>query len=130
MDPLNPMASTLDPAIAGIYSQASSIRESLRASIPAPDTPQGKQRAAEERRRRTKELAVEVAGMPERLRGLVLQGKADEARRLWEMPRRLLQSWSERGVGGEDVLALMEEGDEVLSQAGGKGAGRTSRDTR
>lgn len=116
MDPLNPMASTLDPAIAQIYSQASSIREALRGTIPAPESDAAKQHEAELRRRRTRELAVEVLSMPERLRTLVKEGKLAQARKEWELPRRLLVSWMERGVGGEDVEECLEEGDEVLEE--------------
>lgn len=114
MDPLNPMASTLDPAIAGIYSQASAIRDNLRRAVPAPDSDQGLRRAAELRKRRTKELATEVLGTPDRLRALVKEGKMAEAKKQWEMPRKLLQSWKSKGVGGEDVTTCMEEGDAVL----------------
>lgn len=119
MDPLNPMASTLDPAIAQIYSQASSIREALRESIPPPDSEEGKKRETEQRKRRTKELAVEVLGAPERLRALVNEGKMEEARNHWEMPRRLLVSWKEKGFGGEEVQACLEEGDAALRTASG-----------
>ena len=116
MDPLNPMASTLDPAIAQIYSQASSIRETLRKTIPAPDSDEAKQHEAELRRRRTRELAVEVLGTPERLRTLVKEGKVAQARREWELPRRLLVSWKEKGVGGADVEECIAEGDEALEE--------------
>ena len=38
----------------------------------------------------------------------------DEARRQWEMPRRLLVSWKDRGLGGDDVQALIQEGDSIV----------------
>lgn len=117
MDPLNPMASTLDPAIAQIYSQASSIRDELRQSIPPPDSDEGKKLEAERRKQRTRELAVEVLGMPDKLRALVKDGKVDEARKLWEAPRRLLVSWKHKGVGGDEVQACLEEGDMALRPA-------------
>lgn len=132
MDPLNPMASTLDPAIAQIYSQASSIRETLRESIPPPDSKEGRKREAEQRRRRTKELAVEVLRAPERLRALVDDGQLDEARKHWEMPRRLLLSWKEKGLGGEEVPACLEEGDAALRPTSGShpSSARPSVDTQ
>ena len=117
MDPLNPMASTLDPAIAGIYSQASAIRDNLRRAVPAPDSDQGLRRAAELRRRRTKELATEVLSTPDRLRALVKEGKVAEAKKQWEMPRKLLESWKSKGVGGDDVNKCIEEGDAVFTDA-------------
>lgn len=129
MDPLNPMASTLDPAIAQIYSQASSIRESLRESIPAPDSDEGKKREAEARKRRTHELATEVLRMPERIRAMVKEGKVEQARKEWFLPRRLLVSWKEKGIGGTDVDECIEEGDLAL-RSDGRTSARASRDGR
>lgn len=111
MDPLNPMASTLDPAIAHIYSQASSIREALRQSVPKPDDGKSDEAA---RRRKTRKLVVEVLGTPERIRQLVREGRTKEARSEWEMPRRLLQTWKEKGFGGEDVDACLADGEAAL----------------
>lgn len=119
MDPLNPMASTLDPAIAQIYSQASSIRETLRESIPPPDSDESKAREAEVRRRRTRQLAAEVLATPARLRTLVKEGRLAEAKEQWEMPRRLLVSWQEKGVGGDDVQACIDDGDGALDPSSG-----------
>lgn len=114
MDPLNPMASTLNPAIAHIYSQAASIRQTLRQSIPPPDSEQGRLNEAEACRQRTRDLAVEVVGTPQRLRELIADGRVDEARRQWEMPRRLLYAWKEKGLGGLDVQACIDEGNAAL----------------
>lgn len=130
MDPLNPMASTLDPAIAQIYSQASSIRETLRDSIPPPVSEEGKKREAELRRRRTIELAVELLATPERLRMLAREGKLTEAKKQWEMPRCLLVSWKEKGVGGEDVQSCIDEGDAALSPRQSTDSARPSKDGR
>ncbi|GJN71513.1 Vps51/Vps67-like protein [Purpureocillium lilacinum] len=130
MDPLNPMASTLDPAIAQIYSQASSIREAARASVPAPDTEQGQKREADARRRRTKELAAEALAMPSRLQALAREGKMEEARRKWELPRKLLVSWKEKGVGGDDVQALIDEGDAIVRPKREPPSARTSTASR
>ncbi|KJK87163.1 hypothetical protein H633G_09016 [Metarhizium anisopliae BRIP 53284] len=129
MDPLNPMASTLDPAIAQIYSQASSIREKLRESVPAPDSEEGRRRAAELRRQRTRELAVEVLATPQKLRDLVKEGKVQEAKRQWEMPKRLLVAWKETGVGGDHVQDVIDEGDAVFKPVPDLPQ-RTSRDDR
>ncbi|KAJ0268795.1 hypothetical protein Brms1b_006455 [Colletotrichum noveboracense] len=128
MDPLNPMASTLDPAIAGIYSQASSIREALRKTVAPPGSQERLNEEAAARRRRTRELAKEVLGTPEKLRKLVKDGKVEEARSLWEMPRRLLEVWKEKGVGGKDVAECLEEGDAAL-RVTGESSVRTSKDS-
>ncbi|KAM3496838.1 hypothetical protein MY10362_009790 [Beauveria mimosiformis] len=131
MDPLNPMASTLNPAIAQIYSQAAEIRETLRASIPAPDSDQAKQRVAAQRRKRTRELAVQVLATPSRLRRLVAEGKLAEARKQWERPRRLLQTWHGKGFGGDQVQACIDEGDAaVAAQTSSSSEGRVSKDGR
>jgi hypothetical protein len=72
-------------------------------------------------------VAREVVKVPGRVRRLVEEGRLDEARREWEVPRRLLVRWRERGVGGEDVAALIEEGDAALRGAGeGDGEGSKS----
>lgn len=133
MDPLNPMASTLDPAIAQIYSQASSIRETLRQSVPSPESEEGMKREAELRQRRTRELAAEVLATPQRLRELVKEGKMQEAKRQWEMPKRLLVAWTEKGIGGEDVQACIDDGDAVFKPAAAQPPPptiRTSRDSQ
>ena len=119
MDPLNPMASTLDPAIVQIYSQATSIRDTLRQSVPSPDSEEGQKRETEQRRRRTQELAVEVLATPERLRTLVKDGKRAEAQKQWQRPRKLLVSWKEKGLGGDEVQACIEEGDAALQSPDG-----------
>ncbi|XP_044717248.1 vps51/Vps67 domain-containing protein [Hirsutella rhossiliensis] len=129
MDPLKPLASTLDPAIAQIYRQASSIRQATRETVPAPDSDEWRAREAQARRRKTRQLAAEALATPQRLRELVRQGKTDEASRQWELPRRLLVSWMDRGVGGDDVQACIDEGDAVFGPTTSEpGSERTSRD--
>lgn len=115
MDPLNPVASTLDPAIGRVYEMARGCREGIRAQVEEGAGDGERERA--ERRKRTREVAREVLGLPARLRELVARGKADEARREWEMPRRLLVSWKEKGVGGGDVDVCIQEGDAALREA-------------
>ncbi|TDZ21774.1 Vacuolar protein sorting-associated protein 51-like protein [Colletotrichum orbiculare MAFF 240422] len=129
MDPLNPMASTLDPAIAGIYAQASSIREELRNKVAPPDSKERLDGDAAARKRRTRQLAQEVLAMPERLRGLVKEGKLEEAKTEWELPRRLLEVWKEKGLGGKDVLECIEEGDAALTGGTGQNSQRASKES-
>lgn len=116
MDPLNPMASTLDPAITQIYTQASSIRETMRKSAlkPAESKKVEDERA---RRRRTRELVDQVLRTPERIRKLLLEDKTQEAEEAWELPRQLLVNWKEKGLGGKDIDACLEEGDGALRDA-------------
>lgn len=114
MDPLNPMASTLDPAITQIYSQASAIRESLRSSIPPPDPSKKEAEEARQKKARTKQVALEVLETPARIRALVSEGRLEDARQAWALPRKLLQTWKEQGVGGTDVEACIEDGDAAV----------------
>ena len=140
MDPLNPMASTLDLVVAKIYEQANGIREELRRGVARPEKGrrkmtggdgsdseeseglEGEADTEEKRHRRraqTRALAVQVLEVPGRLRRLIQEGKEDEARREWEVPRRLLERWRERGVGGDDVDGLIQEGDSIVGSSGG-----------
>lgn len=117
MDPLNPMAATLDPAIAHIYSQASSIRDTLRESASKPEDTKAQQEA-QARKRRTRELAVGVLDTPDRVRTLAQEGRVQEARDAWLLPRQLLLAWKHKGIGGADVDACLAEGDAAVHGAG------------
>ncbi|KAI0595937.1 Vps51/Vps67-domain-containing protein [Biscogniauxia sp. FL1348] len=121
MDPLNPMASTLDPAIAQIYSQASAIRDSLRKVVPPPDPAKKAADEAAHRRMQTKRLALEVLDTPDKIRALVSEGRLEDARQVWSMPRKLLLVWKEQGLGGTDVDACIEDGDAALRGEPSKG---------
>lgn len=121
MDPLNPVAATLDPAVARIYEQASGMREAARMrgmrGADRPKDSEGAEDAETKRRIRTRELAVEVLGTPDRLRALVAGGKVDEARKEWELPRQLLETWKKKGLGGSDVDVCIQEGDAALRES-------------
>ncbi|CAK7201912.1 hypothetical protein SEUCBS139899_004627 [Sporothrix eucalyptigena] len=112
MDPLNPMASTLDPAIAHIYNQAKALRDAMRDAVPAPDSTE--QTPDEAALVRTKKLAAAVLQTPERLRQLVQEGRTEEAEEAWKRPRQLLEAWHEQGVGGDDVAACLADGAAAL----------------
>ncbi|KAI0468189.1 Vps51/Vps67-domain-containing protein [Xylaria cf. heliscus] len=114
MDPLNPMASTLDPAIAKIYKQASEIRDSLRESVAEPTEARKAEEALHQRRLRTRQLAVEVLDTPDKIRTLVAEGRLDDARETWKMPRKLLLVWKEQGIGGGDVDECIADGDAAV----------------
>lgn len=113
MDPLNPMASTLDPAIAQIYSQASSIREAMRELAPRPEDT-AEINAEQARKKRTRELVTEVLETPDRLRALVRNGKKREAEEAWTLPKKLLLKWKEKGLGGQDIDACLAEGEAAI----------------
>ncbi|TQS32258.1 hypothetical protein Golomagni_07434 [Golovinomyces magnicellulatus] len=120
MDPLNPMASTLNPAITQIYNQANSIRETLRSSVPAPDSEEGRKLEAQSREQKAREVVTRVLATPQRLRQLVEDGKFNEAKSQWEMPRRLLESWKEKGIGGDDVQECLDAGDAIINPPGSR----------
>ncbi|KAI0398788.1 Vps51/Vps67-domain-containing protein [Xylaria palmicola] len=114
MDPLNPMASTLDPAIAKIYNQACEIRDAIRKSVPEPTEATKAADDACQRKLRTRQLAIEVLDTPNRVRELVAEGRLDDARKAWEMPRKLLLVWKGQGVGGSDVDECIADGDAAV----------------
>ncbi|MDA4132848.1 MAG: vacuolar protein sorting-associated family 51 protein, partial [Thaumarchaeota archaeon] len=131
MDPLNPVAATLDPAISQVYAQAGRIRGEARRNAALPSLPgqegrsQGGGDGGDERarvtredvarRKRTQKIVREVLAAPERVRDLVRQGRYEDAKREWALPRRLLVGWSEKGVGGDDdVQACLQEGEAAL----------------
>ncbi|KAI1121842.1 Vps51/Vps67-domain-containing protein [Nemania abortiva] len=129
MDPLNAMASTLDPAIAKIYNQASEIRDSLRKSVPEPTEASKAEDEARRRRARTRQLAIEVLDTPDKIRALVAEGRLDDARQAWKMSRKLLLVWKEQGVGGSDVDECIADGDAAVRGEPSKGNWRELHNT-
>ncbi|KAI1332454.1 Vps51/Vps67-domain-containing protein [Xylariaceae sp. FL0255] len=127
MDPLNPMASTLDPAIGKIYTQATEIRDSLRKSIPEPTEDLKAKEEAAQKRLKTQQLAIEILDTPERIRALVSESRMEDAREAWKLPRKLLLAWKEQGIGGSDVDDCIAEGDAALRGEPGKGNWRELR---
>jgi hypothetical protein len=118
MDPLNPMAATLNPAIAEIYERADTVKAELRASM-TPAQRSDAEMSEEARARavklaRSRDLARQVLSVPERLRELVGEGKVDEARTEWEAPLALLRRWKEEGKGGVDVQDCIDDGEAAL----------------
>ncbi|KAI0397593.1 Vps51/Vps67-domain-containing protein [Xylariaceae sp. FL0594] len=130
MDPLNPMASTLDPAIAKIYDQACEIRKSLQESIPEPTEARKADEAARQRRLRTRQLAIEVLDTPDRIRALVAEGRLDDANTAWKMPRQLLLVWKEQGLGGTEIDDCIADGDAALRGEPSKGYWRDLNNAR
>jgi len=127
MDPLNPMASTLDPAIAKIYNQACEIRNSLQKSVPEPTEARKAEEATIQRRLRTRQLAIEVLDTPNKIRALAVEGRLDDARASWKMPRRLLLVWKEQGLGGTEVDDCIADGDAAVRGEPSKGNWRDLR---
>lgn len=115
----------LEGVVEGIYRMAEGLRAELRETVAAAASPERGAVDGEtderkrKRRERLREVAREVVQVPGRVRRLVEEGREEEARREWEVPRRLLEKWRERGVGGDEVAALIEEGDAALR--GGEG---------
>lgn len=118
MDPLNPMAATLSPAIAEIYERTDSVKAELRASMTPAQRSEAEMSEEETLRAaklaRSRELARRVLAVPERLRKLVKEGRVEEARTEWEAPVALLRRWREEGKGGEDVQDCIDDGEAAL----------------
>jgi hypothetical protein len=117
MGPLNPMASTLDPAIARIYEMAEKVKGEMRVAVEEGregDGGRGGEMEKERKREKAREVVLRVLGTPEKVRGLMKDGKDDEARTLWESALRILERWKQRGVGGPDVLDCIEDGEAAL----------------
>ncbi|PMD16643.1 hypothetical protein NA56DRAFT_632889 [Hyaloscypha hepaticicola] len=117
MGEVNPMAGTLDPAVQRIYEMAERVRGEMRGRGGGEEMgdEDGERDIERERRReRAREVVVRVLGTPDKIRGLVKEGKDEEARTLWEPTLRLLERWKERGVGGPDVMDCIEDGEAAL----------------
>jgi vacuolar protein sorting-associated protein 51 len=114
MGPLNPMASTLDPAIARIYEMAEKMRGEMRGQVGKDDIVDEGEREKEKRREKARETVAKVLGTPEKIRQLVEEGKEDEARAAWEPTLKILERWKERDVGGPDVADCIEDGEAAL----------------
>jgi vacuolar protein sorting-associated protein 51 len=129
MDPLNPMASTLDPAIEKIYNQATEIRDSVRKSVAEPTEAKKAEDEARQRRVRTRQLAIQVLDTPDQIRALVAEGRLDDAREIWKMPKKLLLIWKERGFGGSDIEECIADGDAAIRGEPSKGNWRDAHDS-
>jgi hypothetical protein len=118
MDPLNPMASTLDPAIAYIYERADAVKSELRASLSAGQRAEAEmseeEKARAAKRVRSIELVRQVLDTPERLRRLVAEGKVEEAKKEWEAPLKTLEKWKAEALGGVDVQNCIDDGEAAL----------------
>jgi hypothetical protein len=118
MDPLNPMAATLSPAIAEIYERADSVKAELRASMTPAQRSEAEmsegERVKAAKLARSRELARKVLAVPERLRELVRESKVEEARAEWEAPVALLRRWREEDKGGVDVQDCIDDGEAAL----------------
>ncbi|KAL3426326.1 hypothetical protein PVAG01_03118 [Phlyctema vagabunda] len=116
MDPLNPMANTLDPAIRDIYERAIAIRDRLRAELEGQGHGNGHGRdwKEDESRRKKRELVTRVLDTPQRVRELVESAAREDAEKEWSPVRKLLERWLERGVGGPEVKDCLDDGNAAL----------------
>ncbi|KAK4203523.1 Vps51/Vps67-domain-containing protein [Triangularia verruculosa] len=110
MDPLNPMAGTLDLVVARVYDMARDLRGEMRGFCDTTE-----QNGGREKKKETRRLVREVYRGMERMRGFVQQGDRVQAEKEWELPRRLLVRWQEQKVGGGEVGELLREGDGILA---------------
>jgi hypothetical protein len=119
MDPLNPMARTLDPAIGSVYARAEKIKEEIRDTLPEwrrRELEMGKEEKEKLRRsERVRAVVTRVLDTPRQVREHVKEGRMEDARRVWRDTLIVLERWRERGVGGEqEVLDCIEDGEAAL----------------
>lgn len=120
MDPLNPMASTLDPAIAQIYQRANAVKQELRDSLTAEQKATSESELTEEERVKSANLAKlrhlvrRILETPARIRQLVADGMVEEAQDEWEPALKILEKWKSEGKGGPDVQECIDEGEAAL----------------
>ena len=114
MDPAAPNAGQVGAVIGDIYKQAAHLRDKARERLECGDGSVEEEQKLRKERDRTRQLARIVLAMPARLRALVRNGKEVEARQMWERPRMLLVIWKEKGLGGNEVRELIEEGDGIV----------------
>ncbi|KFY24138.1 hypothetical protein V493_05421 [Pseudogymnoascus sp. VKM F-4281 (FW-2241)] len=118
MDPLNPMASTLDPAIAQIYERANAAKADLRASMTSTQHAEAEMseddREKAMKKRKARDAVRKVLDTPERLRILLAEGNEEDARNEWEPVLRVLETWKKQGKGGMDVQDCIDDGEAAL----------------
>ncbi|EGP83475.1 unnamed protein product [Zymoseptoria tritici ST99CH_1A5] len=108
MDPMTPGTRTLGLAVGHIAETARGLREGAAKSAADGDFGRGKERQ--------REVVRWVLGGPERVRGLVDEGKGEEAREEWRCVERVLEKLGEaRGVErvrreGVEALRRLEGG--------------------
>ena len=119
------MAGTLDPAISEIYRRAGEIKLDLRKSLSEEQQKEAElseeEREKVERKRKAQEAVRRVLDAPERIRTMAQEGRTDEAKREWEVIRRVLESWKAQGKGGSDVQRVLDEGEAALREEGKDG---------
>lgn len=108
---------TLDLAVKGVFERAEGMRGEIRRQLEEDNGVKSPRKEEMEVERRRK-VVVGVLETPERIRVLVGEGKREEAEKIWREKRRVLARWLERGVGGDDVGACIEDGDAALRGEG------------
>ncbi|KAI5841290.1 Vps51/Vps67-domain-containing protein [Tricharina praecox] len=105
MEPLTPTTSTLEPAVSHIEGVSRGLVEGMRAASPRPSTARGKMKGVE--------TAKWALAAPERIRGLVEEGRGDEAKKVLARLRELCDKWE--GTAGVDVLR--KKGEDAFGKA-------------
>ena len=100
MEPLTPTTSTLEPAVSHIEGVSRGLVEGMRAASPRPSAARGKLKGVE-----TVKWALAA---PERIRGLMEEGRKDEAEKVLVRLRELCDKWE--GAAGVDALRKKGEG--------------------
>ncbi|KAF3915127.1 hypothetical protein ABW20_dc0101864 [Dactylellina cionopaga] len=110
MEPMTPATTTLLPAISHIASLSSSLVETVHAHDPTT-TPEA---IAKDKLKKRQDAVRYVMAAPERMKGLIEQGRKEDAVKEWEAVKGHVRKW--KGVGGDDgVKRLLERGEAVLA---------------
>lgn len=106
----------LDGAVRGVFDRAEGLRAELRREL---DKRNGGvvDRGEIEQRRKTRMVVEKVLKTPAKLKELIEEEREDEAKELWQKTLAVLERWKERGVGGSDVQACIDEGEVALQGA-------------
>ncbi|KAF8424044.1 Vps51/Vps67-domain-containing protein [Tirmania nivea] len=107
MEPLTPATSTLEPAISHIAEISSSLTSTIH-SLPPPQAHTLNAANLAKSKRETVKWALAA---PERIQGLVKEGKKEEAEKEWGVVKGMLDKW---GDGVKGVKELREKGGAAL----------------
>lgn len=103
MEPGSPGVGTLDVVVGKIWERVDEIREEIGGAV-----------GGDGEKRRTVKAVREIVEVPDRVRGLLREGKEEEGRVLWEETLVVLRGWLESGKGGKDVQVCIDDGEAAL----------------
>lgn len=104
MDPLEPTTSTLSPAISHIVEITSTLAATQPKSDEESSSSSRNEIDAIAYRRQSRAKVQTLLSVPRILRGLVQDGKRDQAIRQWDTVKPIFEKWEARGIRGATEL--------------------------